>query len=390
MRRSWTDEEGEEEEEYSPIQQKRNKFSSPNKSTNKSPNKSPNKGSFYNKFPFITPEKNSASNNSNSLNKTANISSFLSSSSESSSYHPPRTLDDYEILDVLGSGAQGRVSKARVKETGEIIALKEIYLPKGDSSINDNATREANALKQIKCHDFIACYFGNYDDVIHNVFLIEMEYIPGKTLDAWSTEYLLHRTEIDFYQKLVYIMYDLCIALEIIHKQGFIHRDIKPYNIVILSEPITKKIEENGVEIEKTIPKNTPQIVDFGLVCSAKVCDGDECCKDKIGTPAFMPPETIIKGESFFVSDIWSLGATIFYVANPNNRYVFRLDKNSNTNNLNDVINGLNQGILRLNTSNNTLNKAVNSCLTYNYKNRPTSTQLIKMLEPYIKQRKNI
>ncbi len=68
-----------------------------------------------------------------------------------------------------------------------------------------------------------------------------------------------------------------------------------------------------------------PKIIDIGLGCLADQICGmkrEECCTGTAaGTPYFMAPETLLNKESYYVSDIWSLGATLYQSATGENVY---------------------------------------------------------------------
>lgn len=299
-------------------------------------------------------------------NKTASLSS---SSFLNESYEAPRTLDDYEILENLGTGSQGSVFKAKNINTGEIIVLKEIYFKRNKEKIYRAAQDEIRALTDISCHPLIVCYYGNFEDGNRpNTIFIELEYIEGLTLNEWADRIKLTKPQDYLYEKLNMIMYDLCTAIEYIHDLGFIHRDIKPDNILIRLEGST--IIKGDKEIQKLA--NSPQLLDFGLSCLGERCNGGICCRGEVGTLLFMPPETYYNGLSFFTSDVWSLGATIFYLIHKDE----------------DLFDKDYRNIRKLFTGNKFLDNAVNSCLFYDYKDRKSIIEIKNILSanPNIKR----
>jgi serine/threonine protein kinase len=91
-------------------------------------------------------------------------------------------------------------------------------------------------------------------------------------------------------------------ALEYIHLQDMLHRDIKPANILITDVGQAK-------------------LADFGLACQMLSANDDkcktvkeECCPGLAGTPAYIAPEVYNYKISVPASDVWSLGATLYYL----------------------------------------------------------------------------
>jgi len=279
-------------------------------------------------------------------------------------YEAPRTLESYEVLSDLGRGAFGFVQKVRVKETGQIIALKSIYVK--DPQILEQTNKELEILEQISfpsCYKFLICYYGYHYDAFNNRMLVETEYIDGKDLDVWSNDYLARQNYKDLYRHLLALTVDLCQALIYVHNKNIIHRDIKPGNILITREGI-------------------PKLIDFGLSCNSSICPTRNpnlsvtCCYAGSGTPIFLAPETVLYKENFFASDVWSLGATLFKAATGTFCFPVK-DPNEIQSVLQEV--AYSQPY-KLNTPNNVLNQAVNSCLIKDPSQRITVPALLQFV----------
>lgn len=243
----------------------------------------------------------------------------------------------YEWIKKAGEGAFGSVWEARNLETGKIVAVKIIplyglgLLPEENKKIAERVKAEIRLLqkgfkssdKNIPCHPALACF---YDFLTwQGKSYIEMEFITGKNLEFYTRDHhkLIRKLKnnhglIEAYNKhfnlfLVGVTKHILGGLNYLHKNSIIHRDIKPENILIQDET------------------NKPKLIDIGLGCFTYLRDiqtGEKkdtfcsvsqedvpCCPDKerIGTPYFMAPETLFNGESYYVSDVWSLGATLYY-----------------------------------------------------------------------------
>lgn len=125
-----------------------------------------------------------------------------------------------------------------------------------------------------------------------------------------------------------------------------------------------------------------PKLVDFGIACESKSCSllGKKyyynCCHGRSGTPIYMAPETIVSSQSFPVSDIWSLGTTIFVLVD--NKYPFYFKTNETSLILNTIAT---DKPAKLTTTNFTLNEAVNSMLVKDPLKRINTDQLLSFIQ---------
>lgn len=272
-------------------------------------------------------------------------------------------LYKYDLIEVKGRGAFGEVWKAFNKETGQIVALKIVnVLNTKQAETAMLELRNLEKISQPSCHPFLACYYGHYFDRVNNKLYIEMEFIDGEDLDKWAFKLKNKTTLSDYYSKLLALTKDLTTGLAFAHSKGLIHRDIKPANILITKQ-------------------NVPKIVDFGIACSAELCriksqSYNKCCPGRAGTPIFMAPETITDGKSYFETDVWSLGATLFYLAT--GKFAF------NFQNINEVspvfFTIVSDEPERLDTTNSRLNNIVNSSLVKKHLNRISTVQILSLL----------
>jgi len=258
---------------------------------------------------------------------------------------------NYTYLQELGKGAFGSVWK--VMKDGKIIALKKIQLQ--DDKMRTIALKEVELLKKISnpCIPSLTCFYDYH--IEGNTLFIEMEYIEGETLLNFSKKY---RGNSSLYKYLLAITKDLVQGIQYLHKNGIIHRDIKPENIMI---------DKN----------NQPKLIDIGIGC--KIGENNckyksekiECCLGRAGTPLFMAPETLFNNVSYFASDIFSLGATLYFSATGANIYS---PKPKTIQELTDI---LKFGKLqKLETDNIQLNRLVNDMLDKSVENRITSEEI--------------
>ena len=195
-------------------------------------------------------------------------------------------IGPFEIERELGSGAMGTVYRARVTDTGQVVALKVIAFGlAGNESARKRFEREAAILKQLRHRHIVRLVAtGQW----RKTPFFAMEYVDGESLDRAQA-----RRGRFSWEEVVRIGIQLCDALQHAHERGIIHRDIKPSNIMVLRD-------------------GTVKLTDFGI---AKDIDVTALtgANNTIGTAAYMSPEQC-KGEKDITgkSDLYSLGV-VFY-----------------------------------------------------------------------------
>lgn len=211
-----------------------------------------------------------------------NAESSISHSSDSSihgRFLPGSLVDNrYRIVSLAGRGGMGEVYRADDLKLGQTVALK--FLPEGfanDRKRLDYFHQEVRLTRQISHPNVCRVYDIGEVDGQH---FLSMEYIDGEDLRT-----LLRRIGRLPGDKGVEIAQQLCVGLVAAHEKGVLHRDLKPANIMI-----------DG--------RGHVRITDFGL---AKLLDDSEQ-KEIAGTPTYMAPEQLLKGETSQQSDIYSLG----------------------------------------------------------------------------------
>ncbi len=202
----------------------------------------------------------------------------------------------FDIQEKVGIGGMATVYKGRSKKDGRLIAIKipqEKYV--GDPRFVRRFHREAELLAHLDHPGIVKVYdHGNQGDIHY----IAMEFLDGEGLDR-----LIESKRLSI-RSIVEVMGRVAEALQHIHAQGIIHRDIKPGNIMVL---------KNAVRDDGSVDPRGVRLMDFGIA-AGKVLTRLTITGARIGTPVYMSPEQA-KGQRIdHKSDIYSFGV-VFYEA---------------------------------------------------------------------------
>jgi predicted Ser/Thr protein kinase len=196
----------------------------------------------------------------------------------------------YRLLSEIGSGGMGTVWHAEDTLLKRAVAVKEIALPRAVASeerdaIRKRVLREARAAAALNHANAVTVY-----DVIEEdgkAFIV-MECISGRTLnDVVKKDGPLSD------ERASRIVEDVLSALEVAHRAGIVHRDVKPANVMITDDGRTKLADFGIASV-----KDDPKITASGLI---------------LGSPSYMAPEQATHGSSGPEADLWGLGATLYF-----------------------------------------------------------------------------
>jgi uncharacterized RDD family membrane protein YckC/predicted Ser/Thr protein kinase len=200
-------------------------------------------------------------------------------------------LRHFEVRRLLGRGAMGAVYLGNDTSLQRPVALKVLSMDIAhDPEVVARFAREARAQARLHHPNVAQIYFiGQADDVHHGVHFFAMEFLEGPALDEVLAQRRLSATEA--------LEYTIAAArgLRAALAHGFIHRDVKPSNLVL--------DRESGIKI-----------LDFGLV---KSLHGDaELTRSGaiLGSPLYMAPEQGRGEEVDHRADIYSLGCALYHM----------------------------------------------------------------------------
>ncbi len=192
----------------------------------------------------------------------------------------------YELLELIGTGGMSRVYKAKCHLLNRNVAvkiLKEEY--NADKEFVKRFYIESQAAASLSSPNIVSVYDVGEEE---NTYYIVMEYVEGVTLKEVIKEngVLAWNVALNFSLQIL-------AALDCAHKNGIVHRDIKPQNIIVTDEGVLK-------------------VTDFGI---ARAVNGDETKKidrDVLGSVHYISPEQA-KGIMIDArSDIYSLGIVMY------------------------------------------------------------------------------
>ena len=205
-----------------------------------------------------------------------------------------RSLGDYECLGVIGKGATSTVYCARDTKTHSIVALKVV----AKADLANGKLRKASVTRETRVMRTLAesgsADLSPFYTKLHDAFQTEekvvmvMDFVPTGDLFKYVAEELPDRRLPEDAAK--FVTAQLAVALQGMHTQGLVYRDVKMENILVDSEL-------NVV------------LADFGL---ARATSDDNRCYTFAGTRRFIAPEVIL-GEAYGTAcDWWSLGVLLF------------------------------------------------------------------------------
>ncbi|CAO2821033.1 unnamed protein product [Amaranthus hypochondriacus] len=225
------------------------------------------------------------------------------------------SIEDFEIIKPISRGAYGRVFLARKRATGDLFAIK--VLKKADM-IRKNQVESILAERNILIstrNPFVVRFYYSFT-CKENLYLV-MEYLNGG--DLYSLLRNLGCLDEDMVR--VY-MAEVVLALEYLHKQNVIHRDLKPDNLLIGPDGHIK-LTDFGLSkvglINSTDDLSGPSIISPGFFYDEKpgyaLKESSREQRQKhsvVGTPDYLAPEILLGMGHGVTADWWSVGVILF------------------------------------------------------------------------------
>ena len=191
----------------------------------------------------------------------------------------------YEIIEIIGVGGMAVVYKAFDNIDNRIVAvkiLKDEYLT--NEEFRRRFKNESKAIAVLSHPNIVKVYDVSYGDRLQ---YIVMEYVEGITLK----EYISQQGTIDL-REAIYFVTQILRALQHAHDKGIVHRDIKPQNIMLISD-------------------GTIKVTDFGIARFAR-SDTKTMTDSAIGSVHYISPEQAKGSVMDAKTDIYSVGVVLY------------------------------------------------------------------------------
>jgi tRNA A-37 threonylcarbamoyl transferase component Bud32 len=201
----------------------------------------------------------------------------------------PRVISGrYALLGEIGRGGMGVVWRAQDQVIGRAVALKELRLPEG---AEDAGVFQERVLREVRTGGRLN------DPAVVTVFDVVHEggstYIVMELVEAPTLSDLVRRNGPLPSWQVASIGEQLLSALKAAHDAGIVHRDVKPGNVMVAANG---RVKLTDFGIAQAI--DDPRLTTAGMI---------------VGSPAFMAPERVQGREALAASDLWSLGATLYF-----------------------------------------------------------------------------
>lgn len=196
----------------------------------------------------------------------------------------PKKIGRFEIIRVLGEGSQGIVHLARDPVLERRVAIKTLHTGTGQqaSHLNDLLMDEAKVISKMTHPNIVSIFEAGEQK---NVPFLVFEYVKGQTLSE-----VIRSKKYRKIADILSLFKPICLGIQHSHKNGIIHGDLKPANIIIDEE-------------------NIPKVMDFGI---ARLLSEQKSKDNLYGTPRYMPPEYLRDREVSEANDVFAMGLILY------------------------------------------------------------------------------
>ncbi|KAK9841368.1 hypothetical protein WJX74_004604 [Apatococcus lobatus] len=197
-------------------------------------------------------------------------------------------MEAYQVVSEVGEGTYGVVLKCVHRQTGNVVAVKKFKETEEDDQVRKTSRREVALLRRLQHPNVIELLDGFYHD---GKLCLVFDFVPQTLLDC------LKRAPGGLAQHTVrHLIWQLLVALDYLHAQKVMHRDVKPENILISEE-------------------QTMRLCDFGFARSTDLAaeEEDEAgFSSYVATRWYRSPELLVSAEYGPPVDVWAVGCLVY------------------------------------------------------------------------------
>ncbi|MFT3882573.1 MAG: protein kinase [Gemmatales bacterium] len=209
---------------------------------------------------------------------------------------PLPEIPGYQLIEVIGQGGSSIVYRATDNKLKRTVAIK-LLREKSSSVQRQRFFKEARSLASL--HHLNVANIIEVGETTQHAYLV-LEFITGGSLSS----YLAGAAQPP--AQAARLIQQLASAIQKAHETGFIHRDLKPGNILL--DPHFGASETSGLD------RYVPKIIDFGIVKDLQPTEEFTQTRDFVGTPSYMAPEQICHSKQPLgpATDVYALGIILY------------------------------------------------------------------------------
>lgn len=215
---------------------------------------------------------------------------------------PGQLIGPYHIEKIIGEGAFGRVVNAKNEISGKNVALKLIKTDKAKSKVALAEIASLTSISRCDPNDESLC-IKMEDYFTSDTYLCIVFPVLGLSVFDFLKENHFEPFPID---QVLHISQQLCHAVAFLHRNGMIHTDLKPENLLFVNSTYTTMYHpDSNCELRRIIHTDI-RLIDFGLVTR-----DDDTHSLIVSTRYYRAPEVILQLGWSHPCDVWSIGCIL-------------------------------------------------------------------------------